>query len=362
MIKRSLRDFGSKALGTLLLLFLTTCSNNSEPSGPAADECEGEDIFGPAGGTIEVTDTKSVFYGLRIVIPAGALEDCRSFYINEGFAAGFPNGGVAYTMSNAQFDLSTGGDKPYETELEFYFPMKGMEIDSTEAPCAFGYDERVGKWSPILPDSYNGTTMMVKTTYRDKWTWGKMDLDVISTENLIEAVKEKYGEEAWTTAVGGIIKAIDVMKTLYVDRTCQTWIRMRDTDLPNLIEIKKGSLQSYQSQIGVCGTCNLFSDQFGLELSKYIVAKIIILTADLWDLFVGNWAGYMPFLSDVDLLMSMQRYIALAFIWQQECDYACVTKELGLGVYETYAMYYVYSATQLMVALAIENGFWVSCP
>jgi hypothetical protein len=58
----------------------------------------------------------------------------------------------------------------------------------------------------------------------------------------------------------------------------------------------------------------------------------------------------------------MQRYMALSFIWQQECDYACVTKKIGLGVYEAYAMYYVYSATQLMVALAIENDFWVSCP
>jgi hypothetical protein len=362
MIKRNLRIIGLRSVSIMVVLFLTTCSNDSGPSGPDVDECEGEDVFGPAGGMIEITDTNSVFYGLRIVIPAGALKECRSFYIDEGFASGFPNGCVAYPTSNAQFDLSTGGEKPYDLTLEFYFPMKGMEIGSGEAPCAFGYDERVGKWNIIIPDSFDGTTMMVKTTYRDKWTWGKMDLDVISTENMIDAVIEKLGEEAWNTAIGGIAKAIDVMKTLYVDRTCQTWTRMRDTDLPNLIQIQKNSLLTYQSQISACGTCDLFSEKFGLQLSKYIMAKIQILTADLWNLFAGSWAGYLPFLSDLDMLISMQRYMALSFIWSQKCNYACVTQKLGLVVYETYAMYYVYSATQLMVTLAIEGGFWVSCP
>jgi hypothetical protein len=60
--------------------------------------------------------------------------------------------------------------------------------------------------------------------------------------------------------------------------------------------------------------------------------------------------------------MNFERFVAVSFIESQACDYACVSKELGLGVYETYAMHHVYMVTQLMVTVAIEGDFWVSCP
>jgi hypothetical protein len=361
-MKSNLKIIGSKTFSILAALFLTTCADNGGSPESTVNECEGLDVYGPAGGTIQITDTTSAFYGLRIVIPAGALDECRSLYVDEGFASGFPNGGIAYPDYNAQFDLSTGGDKPYDLELVFYFPVQGMAIGSGESPCAFGYDERTGKWNILLPDNFDGNTMMVRTTYRDKWTWGKMDLNVVSTENMIGAVKEKFGEEAWNSAINGIAEAINVLETLHVDRTCQTWTRMRDMDLPNLIQTQKNILLNYQSQLGSCGTCDLLSEQFGLELSKYITAKTAILTADLWNLFTGSWAGYLPFLSDIDLFMNMERFVAVSFIESQECNYSCVTEELGLGVYTTYAVHYVYMVTHLMVALAIDGDFWVTCP
>ena len=189
-----------------------------------------------------------------------------------------------------------------------------------------------------------------------------MNLDVVSAYNLIGAMKEKYGEETWNSVISGIAEAIDVLETLYVDRTCQTWTRMRDVDLPDLIQTQENILLSYQSQIGQCGTCDLFSEEFGLDLSEYIMAKIAILTSDLWSLFTGGRVGYLPFLSDIDFFMRLERLIAISFIESQACDYSCVTKELGLGVYEAYAMHHVYMVTQLMVALAIDGDFWVTCP
>jgi hypothetical protein len=360
-MKSILRIIGSKTFGIPVVLLLTACGDDSGPPTPV-NECEGEDVYGPEGGMIEVADTNSAFYGLRIVIPPGALDDCRSLYVDEGYAAGLPNGCIAYPNYNAQFDLSTGGDKPYDLELEFYFPVQGMAVGSGELPCAFGYDDRAGDWNIIMPDTIDSTTMIVRTTYHDKWMWGKMDLDVISTENMIGAVKERYGEEAWNSAISGIAEAIDVLETLHVDRTCQTWTRMRDVDLPNLIQTQKNILLSYQSQLGSCGTCDLLSEQFGLELSKYIMAKTAILTSDLWNIFTGTWAGYLPFLSDIDLFMNLERFVAVSFIESQVCNYPCVSKELGLGVYGAYTVHYVYLVTQLMVVLAIDGDFWVSCP
>jgi hypothetical protein len=364
MKKNNSLFMGLKAFGVVLILLSTAC--NEKGGSPVDDTpdfaCDGESVYGPLGGTIAVTDTTSVFYGLRIVVPPGALADCRSLYVDDGYVFILPRGCIGFPNSHAQFDLSTGGDKPYDLQLEYYFPVKGMTLGSTETPCAFGYDERTSTWNVIVPDSYDSTTMVVKTTYRDKWMWGKINLDMISSDHLIGAMKEKYGEDEWNTAIGGITKAIDILKTLYADRNCQTWIRMRDVDLPNLIEAQKNVLVAYQSQLGSCGTCDLLSGQFGLELSKYIIAKVTILTTDLWNATAGIWAGYLPFLSDVDLLVNVERYIAISFIESQACNYSCVSKKLGLGVYEAYAMHHVYMVTHLMVTLAINGDFWVSCP
>jgi hypothetical protein len=361
-VKRKYRGIGSKLFSILFVLFLAGSCNDSGPSGDSSDiTCEGENVYGPEGGTIEITDATSAFNGLRIVIPPGALDECRSLYVDEGYVSGLPKGCTAYPNYNAQFDLSTGGDKPYDLVLEFYFPVKGMAIGSGELPCAFGYDQRTGKWNVIMSDSYDGATMTVKTTYHDMWMWGKMNLDVVSTENLIGAVKEQYGDAAWSSAINGISQAINLLETLHVDKTCQTWTRVRDVDLPSLIQTQKNILLSYQPQIASCGTCDLFSQQFGIELSKYILAKTTILTADLWKLFTGGWAGYMPFLSDIDMFMNMERFIAVSFIEAQACNYSCISKKTGLGIYTAYSIQYVYMVTQLMVAVAIDNGFWVSC-
>ena len=361
-MKREFKINRLKTFIILVVLFLLAYGGDGCPPGPPVIECDGEHQYGPAGGTIEITDPSSQLYGLRVVIPAGALDQCRTFNVTDWYVAWFPTGCIFYPRYDTQFTLGTAGEKPFGLELEFYFPMTGVVIESGESPCAFGYDIRTEKWNVIMPDSYDGTTMMVRTTYHEYWGWGKIDLDAVSSENLIGAMKETYGEEAWNSAIGGIIEAVDVLYTLYVDKTCQTWTRMRDVDLPNLIQTQRNILSSYQSQIGQCGACDLFSEEFGLDLSKYILANIVILATDLWDLFTGDMVGCLPFLSDVDFLMSVERFIAISFIESLECDYPCVTEKLGLGVYTTYALHYVYMITHYIVTLAIGGDFWVYCP
>jgi hypothetical protein len=242
--------------------------------------------------------------------------------------------------------------------------MANLTINEGESPCAFGYDRRTERWHLILPDSVVGGTMVARTTYHDYWTWGKINLDNVSSENLIGAMKTKLGEHTWDSVIGGITEAIEVLETLYVDRTCPTWSRVRDEDLPPLIQAKKDLLVSYQSRIGQCGTCDLFSLDFGLDLSQYVLAKIVILTSDLWDLFTGDMAGFLPFLDKVDFGIAVERYIAISFIEHQAkyCDYTCATNELGLSVYSTYALHHVYMVTHYMVSLAIDGDFWVTCP
>lgn len=366
IVRNVFRVVGSKASLVLVLLLLSACSGDDNspgtPGGGGADDCVGVNLFGPEGGTIEISDPASFLEGLSIVVPAGALDHCRSLYVDQGYAAWPPLGCIGYTRQDDQFKLGTGGEKPYGLELVFHFPVTGMVVEEGETPCAFGYDNRTEEWNVILPDTFDGITMTVTTTYHDTWMWGKIDLSDVSTESLTGAMEEQYGDVMWNSVIGGVIEAIDVMETLYVDRSCDTWIRVRDVDLPPLIGTQRDLLVSYQSMIDTCGICNLFSLDFGLDLSAYLLARVAILSSDLWDAFLGEYAGYMPFLSDVDFYMAMQRFVAVSFIENQECDYPCVLNEAGLAVYSTYALYLVYLVTHTIVDLAIDNDFWVVCP
>ena len=347
----------------LAMFFLSACGGGDIT--PPEDDCIGEGLFGPEGGTIEVTDPDHLFYGLRIVIPKGALDECRAMSVGKGFSKDLPNGCRVYPHWSTHVSMAAGGgEQPYDAELEFYFPVSGIPVDEGESICAFGYDSRTEEWIIILPDRIEGSTMMIKTTYLDYFAWGKIDLDAVSSENLIGAVRNKYGDHTWDSVISGITEAIGILETLYVDRTCATWTMVRDVDLPPLIQARRDLLTSYQSHIGQCGTCDLFSIDFGLDLSKYLLAKTAILAADLWDLFFGQWAGFMPFLSSVEFGIEVQKFIAMSFIEQQAkiCDYSCVTENLGLSVYSTYAVYHVYLVTHYIISLAIDNEYWVACP
>lgn len=346
----------------ILALFLSACSTDTNSPGSIIDECDGENLYGPAGGEIEITEENSFLYGLRVVIPAGALEECRSFWVDDCWLPSLPLGCIAYPTGHTQFNLETGGDKPYGLELEFFFPVEYLEVKEGESPCAFGYDRRVSEWKVILPDVYDGNTLWVRTTYLDSWNWGKIDLDKVSPENLSDAMKEQYGETEWNSAIAGINQAAELLKTLYVDSSCDTWITMRDDYLPELIQQQRNILESYQSQIDICGDCNLLSPEFGLTLSEYILAKIVVLATDLWSLFTGGWFGFMPFLGEANMLINCERLMAMAIIEDSVCDFPCVTEKVGYSVYTTYALHYVYMVTHYMVTLAIEGDFWVTCP
>ncbi|MCL7961172.1 MAG: hypothetical protein M8861_13350 [marine benthic group bacterium] len=365
-MKNTLRVASATIPVILALLLFPACGGDDDDPGAPDDggdiDCTGDNLYGPEGGTIEVTGRGNFLDGLIIDVPAGNLDHCRSLYVDEGYADWPPSGCIGRTRQDDQFRLGTGGEKPYDLELVFHFPVAGMAVGEGETPCAFGYDDRTDEWNVILPDSTDGTTMTVTTTYLDYWMWGKFDLDVVSDELINGAMVEQYGQPMWDSVIGGLTEAIDVMETLYADQSCATWTRIRDVDLPPLIETRRDLLVSYQSQIGVCGACDLFSLDFGLDLSAYLVARIFELSSVLWDLFVGDYAGFMPFLSHVDFYMGVQRFAAVSFIENQACSYPCVTEELGYSVYTTYGLYLTYLVTHTLVDMAIDNDFWVACP
>jgi hypothetical protein len=355
-----------------LALFLPTCGGGGgggRDAGEIGDDSPtppspyGPVTIGAAGG--EVTEMQETFptYGVKYVIPAGALTEDRVFSTWYKFSwerAKLPDGFIPYPDQQSCPELVVSGNKPYGLNLTISFPVKGMTVAANEKACAIAYDSRLSKWIIIVPNSVDANTMTVTTTYRDYWMWGKMNLDVIATEHLVGAVKERYGEEVWNNAISAIATAINTLNTLKVDRTCQSWTNVRG-DLQNLINGEKQMLLNYQSQLGSCGTCDLLSEQFGLDLTKYVTAKIAIFVSERWDeIMGGTWLVGLPFVGQVDFMFQLERFVAYAFLESMQCNYTCVTQKLGLPVYAHYAIHNVYLVTQLVVVLAIEDG-WV-CP
>jgi len=330
-------------------------------------ECSTTGYCGPAGGELSVTNPSSCAYGVRIVIPPGALdvvgEERRSLWIvdnpNYGLAPSLPPGFIAYPnrFNPCGIALDTGGDRPYNVGLYFYFPVQGMTIGPGEIPCAFAYDERVGKWRILLPESIDGSTMRVKANYRMVWKWGKMALKEVEEEYLVQAIEEKYGADTWTA----ILARIDEFTNLngqQVERNCASLINLRDGFLEFWKQSFRQRLLEYQPQFAVCGTCDVLSEQFAEDIKTFISNRFEI---EMWEL-LGMWADST---GGRGVLAKLYCEFKILEAWWEirhlGCSPTCVTEKGGIDFWVDYASYYVGVFGQQLINLSIEIG-WVTCP
>lgn len=327
-------------------------SNTDNDNDEYVYECEGENVYGPAGGTVEVTDTNSVFYGLSIVIPAGALDDCRSFSIDEWFfISDLPNGCIAYPDYNAQFGLSTGGDEPYDLELEFYFPVNGMTVEPGELACAFGYDERTGKWNIIMPDSINDTTMAVKTNYHDAWMWGKIIAKLVDEEYLIPVIDREYGTGTYDAFVAEVEKLNSQLQDENFTLTCTNIVAFKDGFLENTKNEYKEKLDAYQSQIYDCGDCDIFTEEFIDELYYFFQNYLNYEVYSFYEAF-----GPEILICDDMLLLALKQSAYSSMMKGMDCSLPCITDTVGGQFWVNYAIYFLADYAQGMISFYMNTG------
>jgi hypothetical protein len=333
--------------------------------------CSTTGYCGPEGGELKVTDPGSDVYGVRIVIPPGALDSVRSLTIEEAYGVGpsLPPGFIAYPDLRAIFQLATGGDKPYDLGLEFYLPVQGMTIGPGQIACAFAYDERVGKWGIVLPDTIDGSTMTFKTTYRERWMWGKIVVDAVAVEYLVPVVEEKYGVETWRAIVERVNEFYNQPEVQNLQPNCASLITLRDNFLESMKQGFRQRLETFQTQFGDCvtykssgvsGTCDVLSEEFFSEALTYLKDKLEI---EFIEILMGG--------GPIDALLSgpgfMDCLLLLRMIKLYEeinslgCAYECVTAKGGLDFWIDFAAYYASKLSQAMITMAI-NEEWVPCP
>lgn len=327
-------------------------------------ECSTTGYCGPAGGELSITNPGSCANGLRIVIPPGALDvagdERRSFTIVDdpdyGLAPSLPPGFIAHPnyFNPCGFTLDTGGDFPYDVELHFYLPIQGLTVESGEKAFAFAYDERLGKWSLVFPESLGGSTMTVKANYRRVWKWGKIVLDQVPKGYLTEVIDKLYGVGMWNEVLTRLDEFYNSLSGQQVERTCASLIDIRDGFLELWKQSFRPTLLEYQARFGPCGTCDVLSEQFSEDIVTYVSDRMEI---EMWKILEA-WADGKPLAELYCLFKQLQAWDE---ILRLGCSPRCVNEIGGMPFWVEYASYYLGVFGQQLINLAIEQG-WVTCP
>jgi hypothetical protein len=284
-----------------------------------------------------------------------------------------PPGFIAYPnqFNPCGFVLETGGNRPYNVGLYFYFPVQGMTIGPGEIACAFTHDGRTGKWGIVLPDAIDGGTMTFKTTYREIWKWGKIVIDQVPKEYLVQVIEEKFGADTWRAIVERINQFYNEPEVQQLQPNCTSLKAFRDGYLESMSQEFRQRLETWQGQFGVdcgicissneCGKCTVLSEEFLSEVFTYLRAKI---EYEFIELLRGSY--HILFLSPlqndvVDYTLLWRMKSLLAEMNMLGCAYECVTDKGGLVFWMDFAAYYVSKMGQVMITMAIDEG-WVTCP
>ena len=327
-------------------------------------ECSTTGYCGPVGGELSIATPGSCASGVRIAIPPGALDvvgdERRSFSIvndpDYGLAPSLPPGFITYPnqFNPCGFALDTGGDLPYNVELYYHFPIQGLVVESGEKAFAFAYDERLGKWSLMLPESIDGSTMTFKANYRRVWKWGKVVLNQAPEEYLIKVIEEMYGTDTWNAILARVDEFYNSLGDQQVERTCASALKLRDGFFGTWKQAFRPGLLEYQAQFGECGTCDVLSEQFSKDIVTYLSNRIEI---EMWELLEAV-AGEKPLAQLYCLFKQLQAWDEIGRLG---CSPWCVNNVGGMPFWIEYASYYLGVFGQQVINLAIAQG-WITCP
>jgi len=338
----------------LAAAFLLSCKDDSSKK---EYDLEDEDyIYGPKGGEITAGDSTRTYYGTRIVIQPGALDNLRSFWIEDayGLTPYTPAGFIQWQDRRTVLSLNTGYDPPYNLLMNFYFPVAGMKVEAGEIACIFAYDKEPDKWTLVLPDSMNKGVLAATATYHRYWMYGKIVLDQVEKQYLIAAVNQQYGSGTWEAMSARIAEIYNKPEVRSLKANCRSLISFRDGFLNAMTQTYQTRLAGFQVQFSACGSCDLLSDQFFDEAMTYFKNRLQFE----WYKLLANSYGKGGDVVELIMLWKMidlcEENRALA------CDYRCVTEKGGLAFWTDFTGYHMTGLLQRLITLSLAQG-WIKC-
>jgi hypothetical protein len=350
MTARVARRSALAIMALLVGAILASCDDE----GPSGFEPDSECI-GPAGGTIAVTDTSDILYGLAVTAEPGAWQECWSVYFYyhwtfdtpnfpdglEGYE-GFMTGSVEYNIGR-QVSLEEWIDAPQDLEMDLTFPVGGVTAEPGERLVAFRYDDEAGIYRLAFPERVEDGLMTVTTNQRDPfWTWGKVDLEEVDFDTYLAPVMEQmHGEGLWLQIQAELDSLQQAALQNQHELNCAA-VRIVRNSLAAGRDAAAQNVRDIQTALaGDCGECDATSREFYEELSEYLKLKV---EAILTDLFLGD---------SRNLFIRLYGFIMVQYaeycIDQLACDFECFAESVNAAFYYQLAIFY---ASALTVELA----------
>ena len=313
-----------------------------------APETSWNRVIGPEGGTIVVTEDSSPLYGVKIVIPAGALGQKASITISEPEDVSVPTlpTGITSDYPTVMF-ISTG---TFLKNIKITFPIGSVPGGDGEILSAFYLQADGVSWTPVTPAQIKDKQLTIETDHLSVWRWGVMLLDEVEPETVAAAMEEMFRVDDYAELETNVKYVIAPFT-----ETLNSWIdyfnhwdhcteRQAVADILNqIIQVTEAGITDFletQSVIDACDTnytCELsnmlITDEQG-RLMKWAEVEIRALFGEaFWSVLPGFGGAAGDIIMEIlgnALLEAQYRH---AVEHELGCDYRCILKNANLNFY-----------------------------
>lgn len=330
---------------SLCLLVVDGCSDDSDLNLNEGWEWPTtEQVIGPEGGTIEVTDSTSQLYGVKVEIPAGALDQETNIVIQDKWVASLLPAGLTSDYPIVEF----GPDTKFLKDIQITFPVKYIPSgDDGKILCAFYWDSAKGRWIVVSPKRVIGSEMIIETNKFGLWRWGIVSLSEVETETVADWMEDLFG--TWSELQKAVIDQLDPFISVIEDPQNLIYCGTQDSLLSSLSSTREVALQrtaDYLASTPALSECKICDENDTCSDCVSDAGKMINDLQPLewaikeWQMAIELWwatglAGAGPMPPGLDDLVGawLAEGMYKDAIRQVGCDWRCVLKNGSFPFY-----------------------------
>jgi hypothetical protein len=243
----------------LCLVIMDGCGSDSDSDLNLAEGWKWqttEQVIGPEGGTVEVTDSNSTLYGVKVEIPAGALAQETNIVIQDKWFASLLPAGVTSSYPIVEFSPET----TFLKNIQITFPIQSIPSgDDGIILSAFYWNSAKGKWIVVFPQQVNDSKMTIKTDKFGLFEWGLVSLTEVEPETVTAWMEDMF--EAWGDLQKAILdKLLDPWKLVIEDPQNLLYCDTQDSIMSQLSFIRDVARQrvaDYLATNNVLNECQI---------------------------------------------------------------------------------------------------------
>jgi hypothetical protein len=175
---------------------LLTDGCGSGDDGPSSEQTNrAQNVIGPEGGTVEVTDPNSPIKGVKVTVPPGAVAQKTTIFVEETWnAPKLPAGlSIDYPIINL------GSGTPFLTDVEITFPVTYIPTSDQDILGVYYYNPAKAKWIIIPARKVSENKLTIKTTNFGLCRWGTVRLSEVDDDTIKASMEDMQSMfDAWS--------------------------------------------------------------------------------------------------------------------------------------------------------------------